>query len=83
MNHQTDNTAYSTAHTNVGSIVPNPAWFNTASVAEAIHNMHHFHVKQCENGWTISYGGKEYVCNDVKEVGDRMVAILVQERLTK
>ena len=81
---QYDNTASITlGATHTGIIQPNTSYFGQPSLAEAIHNMHNFTVKQCENGWTISYSGKEFICSDVKEVGDRMVAILVQERLSK
>lgn len=46
-------------------------------------NTYGFRVQKVENGWTISINGKQWICQTAQELGDRMVAILVEERLDK
>ena len=46
-------------------------------------NRYDFKVVKVENGWTIGIGHKTWVCSTPQELGERMVAILVEERLDK
>jgi hypothetical protein len=46
-------------------------------------NTYGFKVVKVENGWTIAINGKQWICATPQELGDRMVAILVEERLEK
>lgn len=46
-------------------------------------NIYGFKVCKVENGWTIAIDGKQWICATPQELGERMVAILVQERLDK
>lgn len=46
-------------------------------------NTYGFKVCKVENGWTIAINGKQWICATPQELGDRMVTILVEERLDK
>lgn len=64
---------------------PQPPVINTGYMpgAEWEPNTYGFKVVKVENGWTMAIGGKQWICQTPQELADRMVAILVEERLNK
>ncbi len=67
-------------------VVTQGASVTTASSARCFPggtNTYQFTVKQCENGWTIHHMGREYICPELKDVADRMITILVEERMNR
>lgn len=68
----------------------------TSSQIDAMHNamarehnshtsnrMHNFNFEELENGWLIIFKGKKWMVNDLEELSQRVVAIMVEQRLEK
>lgn len=87
-----NNAVDTSAYTGVGSIgighpiLGQPPVTNTNYPLGPQHwqpNNYMFQVTKVENGWTIGIGNKQWICTTPQELGDRMVTILVEERLDK
>lgn len=82
-----DAAAYSTGTSSIGIGYPitQPSVVNTGYMPGAAWepNTYGFKVVKVENGWTISIDNKQWICQTPQDIADRMVAILVQERLSK
>ena len=79
-----DAAAYSTGANSIGLGYPLPvANMGYTPGAPYEPNTYGFRVTKVENGWTISIDGKQWICQTPQDIADRMVAILVQERLSK
>lgn len=79
-----DTAAYSAEANSIGLGYPLPvANMGYTPGAPYEPNTYGFRVTKVENGWTISIDGKQWICQTPQDIADRMVAILVQERLSK
>lgn len=47
------------------------------------NNSHGFNFEEVENGWIIQFRGKKWLVEDLEELGQRVVAILVEYKLEK
>lgn len=46
-------------------------------------NSYGFNFEEVENGWIIQFRGKKWLVEDLEELGQRVVAILVEYKLEK
>lgn len=45
--------------------------------------MYNFSFEELENGWLIIHAGRKWMVNDLEELGQRVVAIMVEQKLEK
>lgn len=46
-------------------------------------SMYNFNFEEIENGWVIIFKGKKWMVTDLEELGQRVVAIMVEHKLEK
>lgn len=84
-NHTLDSAAYSTGANSIGLGYPQSPVIDTNYIPGQTFDIdtYNFNVRKVENGWTITIGARQWICQTPQELADRMVTILVQERLEK
>ena len=45
--------------------------------------VYNFNFEEIENGWVIIFKGKKWMVNDLEELSQRVVAIMVENKLEK